>query len=92
MRAWPLPLAAVALGWVAAASGTCDGGPVVVACSVGVDLDAVVQAADARLAIDPDATLLLALPERDVLPVTGALVADLRRPARVAPVAGDWRT
>ena len=43
------------------------------------------------LAIDPDATLLLALPERDVLPVTEALVADLVRPAEIAPVAGDWK-
>ena len=77
---------------VAAAVGTCEGVPVVVACSVGVHLDAVVQAADARLAIDPDATLLLALPARDVLPVNEALVADLRRPARLAPVVGDWRT
>lgn len=77
---------------VAAAFGTRDGEPVVVACTVGVDLDAVVLAADARLAIDPDATLLLALPSRDVLPVNRALVADLVRPAEIAAVEGDWRT
>jgi hypothetical protein len=64
----------------------------VVACSVGVDLEAVVLAADARAAIDPEATLLVALPARDVLPVNEALVADLRRPAEITPVAGDWRT
>lgn len=77
---------------VAAAVGTRDGEPVVVACSVGVHLDAVVHAADARLAIDPAATLLLALPERDILPVNRALVAELRCPAEIAAVEGDWRT
>lgn len=77
---------------VAAAVGTRDGAPVVVATTVGVDLEAVAMAADARLAIDPDATLLLALPERDVLPAIEAMVADLRRPAELAPVAGEWRT
>lgn len=76
---------------VAAAVGTRDGAPVVVACTVGVDLDAVVLAADARLAIDPEATLLYALPERDVLPVNAALVADMVRPAEVAAVPGDWK-
>lgn len=88
----PIPRDRLRERGVAAAVGTCAGEPVVVVCSVGVHLDAVVQAADARLSIDPDATLLLALPERDVLPVTDALVAALRRPARVAAVAGDWRT
>jgi len=76
---------------IAAATGTRDGAPVVVACSVGVDLEAVVLAADTRLATDPDATLLLALPARDVLPVTEAMVADLVRPAEIAAVEGDWR-
>lgn len=76
---------------VAAASGTRGGEPIVVVCSVGVDLEAVVLAADTRLAVDPDATLLLALPERDVLPVNEAMVDDLHRPAEVARVAGDWR-
>lgn len=76
---------------VAAAQGTRDGAPVVVVCSVGVDLEAVVLAADTRLLVDPDATLLVALPERDVLPVNEAMVADLRRPAEIAPVVGDWR-
>lgn len=77
---------------IAAAVGTREGAPVVVACSVGVDLEAVVAAADARLSIDPDATLLLALPEQDALAVNRALVADLVRPAEVAAVAGNWKT
>ncbi len=77
---------------VAAAVGTRGGAPVVVACTVGVDLEAVVLAADARRAIDPDATLLLALPSRDVLPVVEAMMADLLRPSEVAAVEGDWKT
>lgn len=77
---------------VAAAVGTRAGESVVVACTVGVDLEAVVLAADARRTIDPDATLLVALPTRDVLPVVGAMVADLVRPGEIAAVAGDWKT
>lgn len=77
---------------VAAAVGTRRGRPVVVACTVGVDLEAVVLAADARLAIDPDAMLLVALPSRDVLPVVESMVADLVRPAELAPLEGDWKT
>lgn len=88
----PVPRDRLRTRGVAAATGTRDGAPVVVAATVGVDLEAVVLAADARLAIDPDATLLLALPSRDVLPVTEAMVADLVSPAELAPVEGDWRT
>jgi hypothetical protein len=76
---------------VAAATGTRDGEDVVVVCSVGVDLEAPVLAADTRLLVDPDAPLLLALPARDVLPVTEAMVADLRRPAEIVAIEDDWR-
>ena len=69
-----------------------DGGPVVVACSVGIDLDLVPAAADARAALDPDARLVLVLPERDDHPVTRALAAGLARPAEVVALPGDWRT
>ena len=68
-----------------------DGRPVVVACSVGIDLDLVPAAADARLLLDPDADLLVAVPERDAHPVTRALAARLRQPATVVPLDGDWR-
>ena len=63
----------------------------VVVCSAGVDLDFVPAAAEARLALDPDAPLLLAVPERDDHPVTCALAARLRAPAEVRVVSGDWR-
>jgi hypothetical protein len=77
---------------VAIAAGTAaDGAPVVVACSVGIALDLVPTAADAREAIDPSARLLLALPERDDHPGTRRLAARLRTPGEVVPVPGDWR-
>lgn len=68
-----------------------DGRPVVVVCSVGVDLDLVPSAADARALHAPGARLVLAVPERDDHPVTGALAAALADPAGVVAVPGDWR-
>ena len=77
---------------VAIAAGTDPGGrPVVVACSVGIALDLVPAAADARALLDPGARLVLALPQRDDHPGTRALAARLRDAAEIAPVAGDWR-
>jgi hypothetical protein len=77
----------------AAAAGTdIDGRPMVVATSVGVDLDLVPSAADVRLATDPDARLLLAVPERDDVPATRALAGRLRRPAEVIRLPGNWRS
>jgi hypothetical protein len=67
-----------------------DGAPAVVVCSVGIDLDLVPFAADARLALfgrDPEAGLVIALPERDAHTVTRALAAMLRRPAEIVPMA-----
>jgi len=65
-----------------------NGRSAVVVCSVGIDLDLVPFAADARLAAgDPDARLLLAVPSRDAVPLTERLAASLRRPASVVPVA-----
>ena len=68
------------------------GDTVVVACSVGVHLDLVPAAADARGALAPEARLLLVLPERDAHPVTQALAARLLQPADLVPLDGDWRT
>jgi hypothetical protein len=59
----------------------------VVVCSVGIDLDLVPFAADARGAVGlADARLLLAVPERDDHPVTRAVATRLRQPAEVVPV------
>ncbi len=67
-----------------AAGRSADGRPLVVVCSVGIDLDLVPFAADARAALgDPDASLVLAVPHRDVSAVTAALNARLRVPGVV---------
>jgi hypothetical protein len=78
------PAVAMALG------ADAQGRSVVVACSVGVQLDLVPAAADARLALAPDDDLLLALPRRDAHPVTAALAARLVAPARLVPLDDDW--
>jgi hypothetical protein len=70
---WPAPAVGVDL----------DGGALVVVCSVGVDLDLVPAAADARLADGREARLILAVPERDAHDVTGQLAALLRDPAEI---------
>jgi hypothetical protein len=64
----------------------------VLVCSVGVDLDLVPAAAEARLALTPSARLLLAVPERDAHPATKALASRLQYPAEVVAISGDWRT
>lgn len=79
------PTPAMAVGRDAA------GAPVVVAASVGVDLDLVPSAADARLALAPDARLVLVVPERDAHPVTARLASALVVPAHVVAVPDDWR-
>lgn len=75
------PFPAVAVG------ATSAGDPVVVVCSVGVDLDLVPFAADARAFLGLDrAELLLVLPSRDAHAVTADLAARLKRPARIVPL------
>ena len=75
------PVPCVALGVDSA------GEPVVVVSSVGIDLDVVPFAADARSAMGLDGSrLLLAVPERDDHPVTRALAAKLRDPAEVVRI------
>lgn len=69
-----------------------DGREVVVACSVGIHLDLVPAAADARHALAPHARLLLVVPERDAHPVTRRLAERLQHPAELVAVSGDWRS
>jgi hypothetical protein len=63
-----------------------DGGPIVVVCSSGVDLDVVPFAADAGLAAG-GGRLLIALPARDLVNVTRELAALLRTSADLVAVA-----
>ncbi len=68
-----------------------DGRPLVVACSVGIDLDLVPTAAEARAHYVPEARLLLAVPERDDHPVTRRIAGRLRDPAEIVVLPDDWR-
>ncbi|MBV9951173.1 MAG: hypothetical protein JO291_04440 [Acidimicrobiia bacterium] len=68
-----------------------DGRPVLVTFSSGVDLELVPAAADDRAMHAPDARLVLAVPARDVHPVTEALAAALTEPAEVVAVEGGWQ-
>jgi len=75
------------VSWPAPATGTSvRHDPIVVVASVGVDLDVVPAAADARLVDGRDAHLVLAVPSRDVHPITAALAAALARPAEVVGI------
>lgn len=67
------------------------GHELVVVCSAGVDLELVPRAAEDRAWLAPEAELLLAVPNRDSVPVTRALAASLTRPARVVPLPDNWR-
>jgi hypothetical protein len=62
------------------------GDPIVVVCSVGIDLDLVPFAADARLATDAEARLVLAMPARDAHPATRRLADRLLDPAEIVTV------
>jgi len=76
----------------ASAVGTdADGRPVVVAASVGIDLDLVPTAADVRARVAPGARLVLVLPERDAHATTRALAEALAHPAEIVALPGDWR-
>jgi len=92
-----LPRASVTDVVPAAAAGLDDEGrPVLVVCSVGVDLDVVPEATDHRARWEPEqgtgVRLVLVLPARDALPVTRDLAAAATRPVEVRPVPGDWRS
>lgn len=88
----PVPRVSVNDRLPAFAFGTdADGAPVVLATSVGIDLELVPRAADVRARECPDATLVIAVPARDAHAVTTHLAALLAEPAEVLPVEGDWR-
>lgn len=72
-----------------------DGTPVVVACTVGIDLDLVPAAADVRLVHQArtgrdDCRLVLVTPGRSLQPVIGRLSQLLVQPASVVVVDDDW--
>lgn len=76
---------------VAAAAGAgADGRALVVACSVGVNLDLVPTGADQRAHVAEHARLALIVPEGDDYGVTRQLAALLKDPADVITVPRDW--
>lgn len=73
----------------AAAGRTVDGRPIVVVTMVGVDLDLIPEAADYRDRHDPDAELVLGMPERDLRLNVGLL--DRLADARAVALEPPWR-
>lgn len=67
-----------------------DGTPLVVACSVGVDLNLVPVAADARARDLPAGELLLVTPARDQYPSSRVIAGRLLRPAELVALEGPW--
>ena len=69
-----------------------DGRPLVVGCTVGIDLDSPVFAADARAAFaDPASRLVLCTPEGDDVAALRAIASLVINPAEVVVVSRDWR-
>ena len=71
---------------------TPDGRRLIVVVCVGIDLDVVPFAADARLFLDPDAELTIALPRRDAHEVIRSMADRLRDPAQIVEIDDDWRS
>ncbi len=71
---------------------TPDGRRLVVVVCVGIDLDVVPFAADARLFLDSDAELTVALPRRDAHDIVRAMAARLDSPAEIVEIDDAWRT
>jgi hypothetical protein len=70
-----------------------DGRPMVVVCSVGVDLDVVATAADCRVLYgSPESSLVLLVPVGDDVAVTRRLAGMLMSPAEVVTVPRDWES
>jgi hypothetical protein len=67
-----------------------DGTPIVVVCSSGVDLALVPLAADTRALHDPDAELVVAVPERDLHAATTMLLDRLVQPASAVGLVPGW--
>ncbi|MGK2956953.1 MAG: hypothetical protein ACSLFB_00820 [Acidimicrobiales bacterium] len=73
--------------WPSVAIGTdVQGNPLVVVCSVGVDLDLIPMAAEARMADGRNAQLVIALPERDLHPVTTMMAGFLTEPVEFVTI------
>lgn len=74
-----------------AAGESLDGGPVLVVCSTGVDVDLVPSAADLQMADDRGPRLRIVVPAQDRHPLTVALVGRLRERADLVVVPDTWK-
>lgn len=74
---------------IAAVGERRDGAPLVVVCSTGIDLDVVPEAADYRRRHDPDAQLVIVVPDRDRHSTTESLVA-MSPATELVAVAPPW--
>ncbi len=61
----------------------------IVVCSVGVDLDLFPEAADYRRRENPDAELVVVVPERD-RPLIGSLITEVVPRLRVQSIELPW--
>ena len=68
-----------------------DGRDTVIVSAVGIDLDLVPFAADARLLHDPKAELKIAVPQRDAHKILKDLVDRLIDPAEIIEIEDGWR-
>lgn len=85
-----LPRPNLTVAGSATATGTdTDGAPLIVTSTVGVHLDLVPSAADDRLTHDPDARLVIVMPEHDAVPAIHRLAAVVDR-TEVVTVPDDW--
>jgi hypothetical protein len=69
-----------------------DGTPIVVACSVGVDLDAPLSAAAMAQRIDPCAKVVFVTPEADYFPAMRKIISALAIDVDVRLVTNAWAT
>jgi hypothetical protein len=77
----PAPAAGIDLG----------GGPFLVVCSTGFDVDLVPATVDARLADGREPRTIVVVPERDDQHALRTLVAALHEPVEIATVPDDWK-
>ena len=70
-------------------TGNSDAGPIVVACSVGVDLDAAIDAVDMAMFMGAH-RVVLCLPKTDDLPAVRMVAGALTLTVEVVLVAADW--
>ncbi len=72
-------------------SSVLDGGPIVVACTAGIDVGLVPAIADARLAYASGRPLVVAMAAHDRAPLTDRLNSLLREPAEIRVIPVPWQ-